>query len=80
MVGGGSVAGGRTRIEAYRGPGPLVPGRSSCEDRFTLESDIVATLNRWDVGLAGKVELYLKPEDGMLSVRLHIVVRRRLSR
>lgn len=32
----------------------------------------MATLNRWDVGLAGRVEVYLKPEDGMFSVRLHI--------
>lgn len=42
------------------------------EDQFTLESDIVDTLNRWDVGLAAKVEFYLKPERGMQSPRIHI--------
>jgi hypothetical protein len=55
----------RKAQDVYQG---LVTG----EDAFTLESDIVETLNRWDVGLAANIEWYLKPDRGMKSLRLHI--------
>jgi len=41
-------------------------------DPFTVESDIVDSLNRWDFALAGKIEFYLKPERGMKSARIHV--------
>ncbi len=50
----------------------IYEGLVTGEDEFTLESDIVETLNHWDVGLVAKVEFYLKPERGMRSPRIHI--------
>ncbi len=41
-------------------------------DEFTLESDIVDTMNRWDVGLLGTVEYLLKPDRGMKSARIRV--------
>jgi len=50
----------------------IYEGLVSGENQFTLESDVVDGLNRWDVGLAGKVEFLLKPERGMRSARVHV--------
>jgi hypothetical protein len=55
----------RKAQDVYQG---LVTG----EDTFTLESDIIEGLNRWDVGLAANLEWYLKPDRGMRSLRIHV--------
>jgi len=55
----------RKAQDVYEG---LVTG----QDAFTLESDVIETHNRWDVGLAAKLEFYLKPERGMRSMRVHL--------
>jgi len=55
----------RSAMDVYEG---LVTG----EDQFTLESDVVETFNRWDVGVTAKVEFFLKPERGMQSPRIHV--------
>ena len=60
------------QISYLRSADDIYEGLVSGEDEFTLESDIVDTLNRWDVGVAGKIELLLKPERGMRSARIHV--------
>jgi hypothetical protein len=55
----------RKAQDVYQG---LVTG----EDAFTLESDIVEIMNRWDVGIAANLEWYLKPDRGMKSLRVHV--------
>ena len=60
------------QISYLRSADDIYEGLVTGGDEFTLESDIVDTLNRWDVGLAGKIEILLKPEQGMRSARIHV--------
>ncbi len=60
------------QIGYLRRAADVYEGLVSGEGEFTLESDMIEMFNRWDVGLAGKVEFLLKPELGMQSARVHI--------
>jgi len=60
------------QVSYLRKADDVYEGLVSGEDQFTLESDVKELLNRWDFGIATKVEFLLKPERGMQSARLHV--------
>jgi len=72
VVAGRFAVGIGPQLSYLRKADDFYEGLVTGEDEFTLESDVVETLNRWDVGLAAKVEFYLKPERGMQSARIHV--------